>query len=231
MRRYGEILRRNVLNLLPLGYLNIHPSLLPLYRGPAPVAGAILAGDSETGVTIMKLTRQMDSGPILAQATVPLLPDARTGPLTEELFRLGSAMLLQVLPRYAQGQLHPQPQDESQASFTQLLHKNDGLIDWSQPAVVIERMTRAYDPWPMAFTIWRGQHLKVRVVRALPSRHDTSASPGTLIALAEGPLVVTGGGLCELLEVHPAGKRPMSAAQWLSGQRDALGGRFERLSV
>src|SRR5262245_5301551 len=141
---YGEILRKNVLAIPPLGYLNIHPSLLPRHRGPTPVPGAILAGDTETGVTVMLLDAKLDSGPILAQQRVPLLPDARSGELTEALFRIGSALLLESLARYAEGQLTPTPQDDSQATYTKMLKKEDGRIDWSADAVHIERMTRAY---------------------------------------------------------------------------------------
>jgi methionyl-tRNA formyltransferase len=113
---YGEILRKGVLAIPPLGYLNIHPSLLPRHRGPTPVPGAILAGDTETGVTVMLLDAKMDSGPILAQRRVPLPPDARTGPLTEELFRLGSKMLVEVLAQYAAGALAAIPQDDSHSA-------------------------------------------------------------------------------------------------------------------
>jgi methionyl-tRNA formyltransferase len=187
---YGEILRRAVLDIPPLGFLNIHPSLLPRWRGPAPVVGAILAGDAETGVTIMQLDPGMDSGPLLAQQRVPLAPDARAGALTDELFRLGTALLLDVLPRYARGALTPQLQDHAQATVTRLVQKNDGRIDWAQPAAVIERMTRAYDPWPGAFTLWRGQPLKILVARVLADWHGPeppgSLLPGPLLRVATG---------------------------------------------
>lgn len=222
---YGEILRPAVLAIPPLGYLNIHPSLLPLYRGPAPVAGAILAGDSITGVTIMQLDRGLDSGPILAQMTVPLAPDARTGLLTEQLMRLGSALLLDVLPRYATGQLVPHPQDHSQVTLTRLLKKTDGQIDWALPALVIERMIRAYDPWPGAFTTWRGQPLKI-LRGAIQPDWTGDAAPGTLVAASPDLLVATGSGALVLAEVQPAGKRPMTGQAWLQGQQAALGQRL-----
>ncbi len=222
---YGEILRKAVLAIPPLGYLNIHPSLLPLHRGPMPVAGAILAGDTETGVTIIKLTPGMDSGPILAQATVPLLPTARTGVLNDELFQLGAQLLLEVLPRYAAGQITPREQDHSQATATKLLSKEDGLVDWSQPAQVIERIIRAYDPWPSAFTTWQGQQLKLLDATVQPDSVG-EAAPGTIVGTAEGPLVATGSGALELREVQPAGKRPMTGRAWLSGQQNAVGQRL-----
>lgn len=223
---YGEILRKAVLNIPPLGYLNIHPSLLPLHRGPAPVVGAILAGDTETGVTVMRLEAKMDSGPMLAQVTIPLPPDGRAGPLTDELFRLGAQALLDVLPPYAAGTLEPREQDHAQATYTQMLKKADGEIDWSHPAVVLERATRAYDPWPGTFTTWRGQQLKVQSGRVHPE-WSGSEPPGTLIGEAEdGPLVATGSGALELCAVQPAGKRLMSGHEWLAGQRAAVGQQF-----
>lgn len=214
---YGEILRRAVLAIPPLGYLNIHPSLLPLYRGPTPVAGAILAGETVTGVTIMLLDPGMDSGPILAQAVVDLPPTARAGPLTDELFRLGAELLIKTLPRYARGEIEPRPQDHSQATVTKMLKKEDGRIDWSLPAIVIERMTRAYDPWPGAYTFWQGQSL--RVISAAVSATAAAATPGVVVGRSArgNPLVQTGSDALELVEVQPASRRPMSGAAWLAG--------------
>ncbi len=222
---YGEILRKAVLDIPPLGYLNIHPSLLPRHRGPAPVNGAILAGDTDTGVTIMQLDRGMDSGPILAQAAVPLPHDARAGALTETLIQQGARMLIDMLPRYAAGQVELYAQDHSQATFTGLLKKEDGRIDWSRPASEIERQIRAYDPWPGSFTTWQGHHLKV--LEAVPQA-DTPAqrAPGTIQPAAGELLVATGAGVLQLCTVQPAGKRPMSGSAWLMGQQDAPGQRF-----
>jgi methionyl-tRNA formyltransferase len=213
---YGEILRKNVLAIPPLGYLNIHPSLLPRHRGPSPVAGAILAGDAESGVTVMLLEAKMDAGPILAQRRVPLLGDARAGALTTELFELGAAMLLDTLDRYAAGEIAPAPQDDAEATYTRLIQKSDGVIDWSAPAEQIERMTRAYDPWPGAQTTWRGQPLKILAARPHPQWAGAIA-PGTLLDRKEGLWVAAGAGALELLLVQPAGKRAMPAADWRRG--------------
>jgi methionyl-tRNA formyltransferase len=220
---YGEILRRNVLAIPPLGYLNIHPSLLPLHRGPTPVAGAILAGDSRTGVTIMRLDPGMDSGPILAQEEVLLPPTARAGPLTDALFVLGSRMLVETLAAYAAGAIEPRPQDHSRASVTRLLKKEDGQIDWALPALTIERMTRAYDPWPGAQTSWHGQGL--RLIAAAIEPGSPGHAPGTIIGQSAGhaPLVATGDGAIELRELQPAGRRPMAGEAWLAGLRDRSG--------
>lgn len=223
---YGELLRKRVRAIPPLGYLNIHPSLLPLYRGPSPVVGAILAGDTEVGVTIMKLEAKMDSGPILAQVTVPLLPTARTGALTDELFRLGAQVLQEVLPHYVSGQLVPRPQDDSQASYTTMLTRADGLINWSLPALVIERRTRAYDPWPAAHTIWRNQPFKVVSAQVCADWSGTDV-PGTLVGVdaAGAPMVATGSGALALYDVQPAGRRCMTGREWLHGQRGAVVGQ------
>ena len=212
---YGEILRRAVLQIPPLGYLNIHPSLLPLYRGPAPVAGAILAGDTTTGVSVMVLERAMDAGPILAQATVPLDAGARAGALTDELFLLGAALLVGVLPRYAAGEIVPQPQDHARATFTTMLQKESGRLDWSLPAVVLERSVRAYDPWPGTFTTVDERPLKIlraSVVEGDPERKPSMVLPGPDLVVA------TGAGGLRLDEVQPAGKRPMPGRDWRRGQ-------------
>ena len=213
---YGEILRRNVLAIPPLGYLNIHPSLLPRYRGPTPVSAAILAGDTEIGVTLMKLDAKMDSGPILTQRRVPLPIDARVGPLTEELFRLGAELLTDALEPYAAGRLDPVPQDDSQATYTALLQKSDGIIDWSAPAIQIERMTRAYDPWPGAQTTWRGQPLKIIAAEADPTWAG-DLPPGRLFAQDGGVWAATGTGALELITVQPAGKRSLAGQEWRHG--------------
>jgi methionyl-tRNA formyltransferase len=222
---YGEILRKNVLAIPPLGYINIHPSLLPRYRGPAPVAGAILAGDDETGVTIMRLDAKMDSGPILAQRRAPLPPDVRAKELTDALFRLGAALLVETLAPYAAGQIAPIPQDDSQATYTALLRKSDGAIDWSAPAARIERMTRAYDPWPSAWTTLCGQPLKIIAARVHADWHG-DAPPGTLLDRPGGIWVATGAGALELLIVQPSGKRSLAATEWRRGQRDIDGARL-----
>ena len=222
---YGEILRKAVLAIPPLGYVNIHPSLLPRHRGPTPVPGAILAGDAETGVTVMKLDAKMDAGPILAQRRIPLPPDARAKALTEELFGLGAALLLESLEAYAAGRLEPTPQDDSRATYTALLQKADGAIDWGVQAERIERMTRAYDPWPGAWTSWRGQPLKI-IAGCAHAEWAGDAPPGTLLERKDGVWVATGAGALELLLVQPAGKRALAAAEWRRGLRDLAGARL-----
>ncbi|MBC8162514.1 MAG: methionyl-tRNA formyltransferase [Roseiflexaceae bacterium] len=215
---YGEILRKQVLAIPPLGYLNIHPSLLPRWRGPTPVAGAILAGDAETGVTVMRLDAQMDSGPILAQQRQPLAADARAGLLSDALFHIGAGLLCEALAAYAAGSLSAVAQDDAQATYTRLLRRADGQIDWMLPAAQIERMIRAYDPWPGAFTTWRGQPLRILSARA-HAENQHAVQPGVLLSTRDTISVATGGGTLELIAVQPAGKRAMAAAEWARGLR------------
>lgn len=215
---YGEILRKQVLALPPLGYINIHPSLLPLHRGPTPVSGAILAGEAETGVSVMLLSAKMDAGPILIQHRQPLRPNDYAGPLTTELFQIGSQLLVEVLEPYAAGTIIPQPQDDSQATYTRLLSKTDGQIDWTQAASSIERMIRAYDPWPGAISRWQGQPF--RILAAEPLDHPAvDQPPGTVVDLPTGLAVATGAGWLHLITVQPAGKRALAATDWRRGIR------------
>lgn len=218
---YGEILRRNVLAIPPLGYLNIHPSLLPRWRGPTPVAGAILAGDAETGVTVMQLDAKMDSGPILAQHREPLAADARADTLTDTLFHIGARLLREALAEYAAGTLIPTPQDDNEVTYTRLLTRADGQIDWAQSAIQIERMTRAYDPWPGAFTTWRGQPVRILSARPLADWRGDEL-PGTLLRGRDTIAVATGAGALELVHIQPSGKRPMSALDWARGVKGDL---------
>ncbi|RME09305.1 MAG: methionyl-tRNA formyltransferase [Ardenticatenia bacterium] len=222
---YGEILRPNVLAIPPKGFLNVHASLLPKYRGAAPIQAAILNGDRETGVSIMLLDEGMDTGPVLAQRVVPIAPDETAGTLSEKLAQVGAELLVETLPRWLAGEIEPRPQDHSQATVTRLIKKAHGRIDWTAPAVQIERQVRAFTPWPSAFTTWDGRLLKVlraRVVNA--PAHD--AEPGTVVALDEGPAVVTGEGLLLLEEVQLEGKRPTTGKAFLQGYSQIVGARL-----
>jgi methionyl-tRNA formyltransferase len=215
---YGEILRANVLAIPPHGYLNIHPSLLPHHRGPAPVTSAILAGDHEVGVSVIKLERKMDAGPIVAQTRRPMPADARAGALTEELFHEGSALLCANLHTYVDGTLTPTAQDDSQASYIGMLSRDDGRIDWQQPATHIARMIRAYDPWPGTFTLLNDQPFRILAA----SVHAAYGQPGTLIDTPDGIAVACGHRALLLHTVQPAGGRAMSASDWRRGLREPL---------
>jgi methionyl-tRNA formyltransferase len=219
---FGQILRAEVLNIPPQGCLNVHASLLPKYRGAAPVAAAILAGEGETGVTIMLMDEGMDTGPILSQAACSISPQDTRGSLRVRLARLGADLMLDTLPRWLAGAIEPRPQDHSQATYCRIIAKEDGLIDWSQSAVEIWRRSRAYHPWPSTYTYWRGKLLKVLSAEALP-RWSGEGEPGQVMVLDEGLAVATGEGALFLTEVQLAGKRAMNIEDFARGQRDFVG--------
>lgn len=221
---YGELLRPEALAIPPHGCLNLHASLLPRWRGASPVAAAILAGDRETGVTLMLMDAGMDSGPMLAQEAVALDGQERSGELSAHLAEVGAGLLRRMLPDWLSGQVIPQPQDESRATYCPVLRKEDGGVDWTWPATQIARMVRAYDPWPGAYTTLRGRRLRLWQVRALP---ETVRRPaGTLLVRAGELRVATGEGLLLLEEVQLEGKRRVSARDFLLGQRDLEGIRL-----
>jgi methionyl-tRNA formyltransferase len=224
---FGQILRQDVLELPPFGCLNVHASLLPRWRGAAPIPAAILAGDKVTGVTIMQMDVGLDTGPILAQREEPVESGDTWETLEPRLAQLGAELLVETLPPYLAGELSPQPQPAESITYAEQLSKDDGLIDWSRPAVELDRQIRAFHPWPGAFTTLRGERLKL--VRAVPLpgwRGD--APPGTVFAL-NGEAVVavaTGEGALRLEEVQLAGRRSMDISSFLCGQRDCIGSRL-----
>jgi len=218
---YGEILRKNVLTIPRHGYLNIHPSLLPRHRGPAPVTSAILAGDAEVGVSVMQLGAKMDAGPILVQHRQPLASNARAGALTEALFHVGADLLCASIVPFVAGTLVPTPQDESQATYIGLLQRSDGQLDWHLPASHLERMIRAYDPWPGTFATYAGNALRILQATVVDWSQGV-ADPGTMIASPAGPVVRCGVDALLLQSVQPANGRPMAADAWQRGLRDPL---------
>ncbi len=219
---FGEILRESVLTLPPRGCVNVHASLLPRHRGASPVAAAILAGDTASGTTIMLLDQGMDTGPILAQAQEPIRPDDTTGTLTERLSHLGARLLLETLPLWLAGQLEPQPQDASQATYAPRVRKEDGLIDWANPAIVIERQIRAFDPWPGAYTFWQGRRLRIVSAEANAAWCGREV-PGTVLQACDGLAVATGEGALIVRQLQVAGKRCVDCAAFLCGQPHFVG--------
>lgn len=228
---FGQILPRAVLNIPPLGCVNIHPSLLPRYRGTAPVPGAILNGDTFTGVSIMLMDPGMDTGPVLSRAQIPIAPADTTGSLMSRLSLVGAQTLLDVLPRLARSEIVPQPQDEDKATYTSLISKDAGGIDWKLPAVDIARRVRAFQPWPVCYTTWQGRQLKVLeavhpAMDAVSPREEDSREAGRVVALkgrATAFGVITGEGILGVVRVQMEGKRVMSAAEFMHGQRDFIG--------
>ncbi len=222
---FGQILPAEVLAIPPHGCLNVHASLLPRHRGAAPIAAAILSGDEHTGVTIMLMDEGMDTGPILAQAKIPISPKDTTLSLSERLAPLGADLLAATLPRWVDGKVEPTAQDESRATYCHPVAKTDGLIDWSLPAVELERRARAYYPWPGLYTTWQGRKLSVWPARAVPE-WSGEGEPGQVIELASRLAVVTGQGALILEEVQLAGKRAMPAREFARGQRGFVGAKL-----
>lgn len=226
---YGLLLPAAVLDLPPLGCLNVHPSLLPRYRGPSPVASAILNGDDVTGVTIMRLDEGVDTGPILACRQTPVGPREDTPGLTERLFEMGAALLVEVLPRWAGGDLEARPQAEADATLTAKLAKSDGEIDWDLAAVRIERQVRAYRPWPGSFTRWRGRLLRVVEASAVVAGDAGPSAPGTVVPLAGGRLgVAAGEGVVEVHRLQLEGRSASTAREFAQGYRDFAGSTLGR---
>jgi methionyl-tRNA formyltransferase len=213
---YGRILPPEILQIPPMGVVNVHPSLLPLYRGPSPVVTAILEGKSETGVTVMLLDEGMDTGPILAQSLPVQLSGVEKGAeLQRALFKEGAAMLPDVLQGLQDGSITPTAQNDSKATITRLLERSDGEIDWSNTAEQIDRTIRAYDPWPGTFTTWNGKGLKI--LEALLS--DASSRGEGLVFESEGRIFVgCGSGSIELAQVQLEGRQAVVAADFLRGQ-------------
>lgn len=218
---YGELLRRNVLELTPHGCLNVHPSLLPRYRGAAPIPAAILNGDATTGVSIMRLVRKLDAGPIVAQHEVAVKPDDTAATLSTRLAALAAEMLPDVAQRYVVGELQPTDQDESAATHTREWTTADAQIDWNTPATHIERLIRAANPWPVAWTLDGEMRLRVLAAHVWDGIPDVAVPPGTLTLASSKVVIQTGDGSLALTEVQPAGKRAMSAEDWWRGTRRA----------
>jgi methionyl-tRNA formyltransferase len=220
---FGQILRQDVLDLPPHGCLNIHASLLPRWRGAAPVAAAIRAGDEVTGVTIMRMDAGLDTGTILEQSEpVKIEPGDTRAELKKRLAEVGADLLIRVLPTYLAGDLIPQLQPEEGVTYAEQLCKEDGQIDWQRSAVELDRQVRAFTPWPGTFTTSQGRHFKILKATPLPAwRGD--APPGMIVALTDGHAVVTGKGALRLERVQLAGKRPMDFDAFLCGQRECVG--------
>ena len=214
---FGQILRSNVLELPEFGCINVHASLLPRWRGAAPINAAILHGDTETGVTIMQMDVGLDTGPILSMRYIPILAEDNAGTLSEKLAHLGAELLIETLPKYISGEIAPKPQPEEGATYAPMLSKSDGELDFSKPALELTRQVRAYNPWPGTFFNWKDQYLKVHQADAVPG--DFGA-PGTRFEHAGFPAVATPDGGLALEVVQPAGKKPMTGLVFLNGARD-----------
>ena len=227
---FGQKIPSEILHLPPLGCVNVHASLLPRYRGAAPIQRAIMAGDPVSGITTMLMDEGWDTGPILLQEATELAPDETGGSLHDRLAEMGARLLVETLKGLKAGTLAPIPQDERLATRAPKLREEEQYIDWSQPAGVIERLVRALHPFPGAVTFHRGRRLIIEraAVAGSPEGGASSGEPGGVILPGQGRLLVrTGRGLLELLQLRPAGKASMTARDYLNGFPVEPGDRME----
>jgi len=222
---FGQILRPHVLGMPPLGCLNVHASLLPRWRGASPIQHALLAGDTQTGVTLMQMDVGMDTGPIYVQRAVPIQADDTAASLHDRLSQLGATILAECLDDIVDGHLAAEAQDNSLATYAPLIKKEDGTLDWQRDALELERQLRAMTPWPGAYTAWLGKSLRLHRVK-LATGSFPSHEPGRVIASREGAVVIAGKGALVLQELQLEGKRAMAVADFIRGQPDFIGSRL-----
>jgi methionyl-tRNA formyltransferase len=226
---YGEILRSETLATARLGGINLHGSLLPKYRGAAPVQWAILRGEAETGNSVIQMTPGLDAGPCLGQQRTPIDPDEDAAALESRLATMGADLVVRIVEQLSTGTTRPVVQDATQASKAPRLAKEQGAIDWSCPATEIKNLVRAVRPWPRAYTFWHrsgAPPMRMNIDRVTIVAADSELPPGTIAEASNRLIVATGGGTLELLEVQPAGKRSMSSAEFLRGNRVHMGDRL-----
>jgi methionyl-tRNA formyltransferase len=222
---YGQILPQKLLDIPRVGCINVHASLLPRWRGAAPIHRAILAGDTETGVTLMEMVAALDAGPVLGAVRVPILPEDNVGTLHDRLAQAGAALLRELLPAYLRGEIQPTPQPKDGVTYADRILRKDEWLDWSQSVRTVFNHIRGLSPWPGAATRWRDGDLKVWAA-ALPASTAAEAGlppasdavqPGCAVMRKDGVFVRCGDGWVELREVQPSGRRRMSAADWFRG--------------
>lgn len=215
---YGKIIPQSFIDATPSGILNVHPSLLPRHRGPSPVPATILAGDTQTGVSIMKIDAGVDTGDLLAVETMSLAGTETTSKLLETLFVAGASLLKKILPMYLEGKLSLHPQEKEGATHSSMFSKSDGKINFLETAENIERKVRALNPWPGTYATLDGQTVKILSVRMTPSLKNDLA-PGTIRAEKNKIFVATADGLMEILALQPEGKKRQTADEFLRGHQ------------
>ena len=214
---YGQILRPELLALPRYGCVNVHGSLLPRWRGAAPIQAAILAGDDEAGITIMLMDEGIDTGDMLSKRALPIADDDTAETLFNKLAPLGAELLVETLPKYISGEITSQLQPEEDATYAKMLKKADGELDFSKTAVELERQTRAFSPWPSSFFEWEGKRVKVHRAKV-----DGRKTPGigSKLKVAGAPAIGTSEGILILVQIQPAGKKRMDGKSFLAGGRD-----------
>ena len=228
---YGQILRQRLLDVPARGSLNVHASLLPRHRGASPIAAAILAGDAVTGVTVMEVVRALDAGPMVSHVEEQILPSDTTGSLEQRLSVAGGELLASTLDGWVGGEIVAQPQDDALATYAPQLKREDAQLDWSLSAADLWRRVRAFNPWPIAYSRWREEEL--RIIEAWPLEGDSGSEPSTVLDSERLPAeaqasdatfsVQTGSGRLAIVRLQQPGRRPVSGAEFLRGQRDFVG--------
>lgn len=219
---FGQILPQSVLDIPHQGSINVHGSLLPRWRGAAPINAAIRAGDSETGITIMVMDAGLDTGPMLSKRAIPIAPDETAQTLHDKMAQLGADLLIDTLPGYLSGEVQPQVQDDALATYAPQIKKEEGAIDWAQAAASIERLVRAFTPWPGTYTFWGGKQLKIHAGRVQAG----SAQPGQVLEQGGALCIGTGDGLYCPTEVQLEGKKRAPIADFVNGYPDFVGAQL-----
>lgn len=228
---YGKILPKEILDIPSKGFINVHPSLLPKYRGASPIQAAILNGDKETGVTIMKIDEEMDHGPVVVSSILPIANSDTYETLSKKLAKLGGGLLVKTIPGYVSRKIKPVEQDHSKATYTKIIKKEDGKIDWGKSADEIERMTRAYYPWPSAWTQWRQETSdKRQVLKILET--DVSGSNNRKIGEIfltdkKEPAIKCGEGVLIIKKLQLEGGKVLTTKEFLNGHKNFIGSILE----
>lgn len=222
---YGEILSKKMLEIPTYGALNVHPSLLPKYRGPSPVQNVILNNETKTGVTIILMDEKVDHGPMIAAESFKIGSRKFTTPeLTKELWELGGDLLVKTIPKWIAGEIKPISQNHENATYTKILKKQDGHIDWTKPAEEIERQIRAFTPWPGSFTFWNDKRLKIISAHASARSDPRGLSPGQTFIDDERQIAVhTAMGVLHIEKLQPEGKEEVLAKAFLNGHLQIIG--------
>jgi methionyl-tRNA formyltransferase len=216
---YGQILPQKILDIPSHGSLNIHASLLPRWRGAAPIQAAILHGDEETGISIMLMNAGLDTGPVLSQTKLTIETHETAGDLSNRLAAAGADLLIETLPDYLKGEIKPTPQDDRLATYAPMIKKSEGALDFSKTSTQLSNQVRAFEPWPTSYFSWEGQRI---VVKKAYAKAWKKYEPGCVILVEPYPAITTSDGVLVLEEIHPAGRKVMSGEAFLRGSPDFI---------